>query len=183
MATVGGNVCNASPSANMALPLILLGASAKIVSGAGERVIPFGTIFKGANQTTLDPKEILVEIQIPVMPPDSTATYLKLGIRNSPVERAVVAVATFIELDKEHKACKDARIVLGAVGPAPIIASRAAGYLAGKELNDTIIAAAANLASQEAKPITDISASAEYRTEMVKVLTQRAIKQSLEGLA
>ncbi len=179
VATVGGNLCNASPAANIALPLLVLGATAKIVSDAGERVISMGEFFKGPHQTALGPEEILVELQVPNMPANSTGAYLKLGIRNSPLDRAVVAVATLTTLNLKTKTCEDAQIALGAVAPTPIRAGKAESSLIGKELNNRIIEEAADIASQEAQPITDILATAEYRKEMIKVLVSRAIKKSL----
>lgn len=182
VATVGGNLCNASPSANTALSLIALEAEVKIVSVTGERIIPLEKFFKGPGETVLGSSEILTGLRLPNIAMNSAGAYIKLGVRNTPVDRAIVSVATLIVLNPKSKKCESARIVLGAVAPIPMRAKKAEGSLNGKELNDRVIEEAANIASKEAEPISDVSASAEYRKEMVKVLIRRAIKQSLEQI-
>lgn len=178
MGTIGGNMCNAAPSADMAPPLIGLGAKVKIKSLKGERVIPLEGFFVGPGETALQTGEILTEIQVPDSPPHSRAVYLKLPARTV-VDIAVVGVAVVVTLDSKRTSTIDIRIVLGAVAPTPIRAHKAEGIIKGKAINEHTIERAAQAAADEAQPITDIRGSAIYRREMVKVLTNRAIRQLL----
>ena len=178
--TVGGNLCNAAPSADTAPALIALGAKLKLVSPRGERTIPLEGFFTGPGETVLGEGELVVEVQVPNMPPHSGGVYLKHMIRRA-MDLALVGVATVITL--EDGACKDAKIVLGAVAPTPIRASKAEKVLKGKVLGDGLIAQAAKEAAGEARPISDIRSSLEYRREMVEVLTRRAVKQAWDRAA
>lgn len=178
MGTIGGNLCNAAPSADLAPPLISLGAKAKLVSPQGERTIALEGYFTGPGETVLQTGEILAEIQVPNQPPHTGGAYLK-GSRTA-VDLALVGVAALITLESRDGICRDARIVLGAVAPTPIRARRAEGAIEGKKVEDSSIEEAAQSASEEARPISDVRSSAYYRTEMVKVLTKRAIRQALE---
>jgi carbon-monoxide dehydrogenase medium subunit len=127
----------------------------------------------------LDPVELVAEVQIPPARSSEFGTYLKHTIR-AEMDLAVVGVAAYLALDSKKHICKDVKIVLGAVAPIPMRAKKAEAVLIGKTLDDDLIESAAKIASEEAKPIDDIRSTAEYRKEMVKVLTKRAIKQSLE---
>jgi carbon-monoxide dehydrogenase medium subunit len=174
VATVGGNLCNAAPSADTAPALIGLSARAKIVGPGGERVVPLEEFFTGPGQTVLKTGEMLAEIQVPVPPPGTKGAYLKHS--RSAVDLATVGVAVIMVLDS-GEVCKDVKIVLGAVAPTPMRAKKAEEILRGKKIGPALIEKAAESASVEAKPITDVRASAEYRREMVKVFTRRAITQ------
>ena len=178
MGTIGGNLCNAAPSADLASPLISAGAKAKLVSPQGERTIALEDFFTGPGETALQSGEILAEIQVPNQPPNTGGAYLK-ETRTS-VDLALVGVAASITLDSKDKTCRDAKITLGAVAPTPIRAKKAEGAIKGKEIKDISIEEAAQLASEEARPISDVRSSAYYRTELVKVLTKRAIRQASE---
>ena len=123
-------------------------------------------------------EEILQEIQVPNLPPSSKGRYLKLTPRRS-MDLAIVGVAVVIV--PEQGICKDIRIGLGAVAPTPIRAKEAEGFLRGQGFDDGIIERAAQIAADESRPIDDQRASAEYRREMVKVLTKRAIHQTLSS--
>jgi aerobic carbon-monoxide dehydrogenase medium subunit len=180
-ATVGGNLCNASPSANTALALIALDATVRLVSTAGERAVSLKAFFKSPGETVADPSEILTEIQVPALRPESTGAFIKFSTRNSPVDRPIVSVATLIARAPD-KGCADARIVLGGVAPTPMRAQTAESLLVGRALDQRTFAEVANSAAQEAQPISDISASADYRREMVRVLTRRALDQALDRL-
>lgn len=175
--TVGGNLCNAAPSADTAPALISLGARLKLVSPRGERTIPLEEFFTGPGETVLGEDELLVEIQVPNLPPHSGGVYLKHSIRRA-MDLALVGVAAVITL--ENGTCKDVKIVLGAVAPTPVRASKAEKVLKGKVLGDGLIEQAAKEAAGEARPISDIRSSLEYRREMVEVLTRRAVKQGWE---
>lgn len=177
--TIGGNLCNAVPSADTAPPLIALGAGLKLVGPKKTRAVLVEDFFKGPDKTVLDPVELVAEVQIPPARSSEFGTYLKHTIR-AEMDLAVVGVAAYLALDSKKHICKDVKIVLGAVAPIPMRAKKAEAVLIGKTLDDDLIESAAKIASEEAKPIDDIRSTAEYRKEMVKVLTKQAIKQSLE---
>ena len=179
--TVGGNLCNAAPSAEMAPPLLVLGAKAVIASEKGERDIPLEDFFVGPGKTVLSNGEILVRLEVPPMKSHSAGEYIKLGIRKA-MDIAVVGVAALIILEPGNNTCKEARLALGAVAPTPIRAREAEGVLGGKNLDEEIIESAAETASKEASPVTDIRASEEYRRDMVRVLTRQAIQQALQRI-
>jgi carbon-monoxide dehydrogenase medium subunit len=176
--TIGGNLCNAAPCAETAPSLMGLGASVKIAGPAGERTIALEDFFSGPGQTDLRRGEMLVEIQVPPMPPQTRGVYLKHSIRGSE-DLAIVGVAVIATLDSG--CCRNVKIVLGAVAPTPLRARNAEEVLAGKEIDDALIEKTARAASEESRPITDVRASADYRKEMVKVFTRRAIKAVVAG--
>jgi len=174
VATIGGNLCNAAPSADTAPALIGLSAKARIAGSGGERLVSLEDFFTGPGETVLKAGEMLLEIQVPVPPPDTKGVYLKHG--RSAVDLATVGVAVIMALESGG-VCRDVKIVLGAVAPTPMRAKKAEEVLRGKKVESALIKEAAQVASGEAQPITDVRASAEYRREMVKVFTRRAIEQ------
>ena len=177
VATIGGNLCNAVPSAEMAPPLIALSAKARIAGISGERVVPLEDFFVNAGETVLNPEELLVEIQVPMPPLNTKGVYFKHGKRWGTFDLAMVNVAAVLTLEADGQTCRDVKIVLGAVAPTPMRAKKAEGILNGKKIESSLIEKAAQAASEEAKPITDIRASAAYRAGMVKVFTRRALEQ------
>ena len=174
VATIGGNLCNAAPSADTAPPLIGLSARARIIGPGGERLVSLEDFFTGPGETVLKAGELLLEIQVPVPPAGTKGVYLKHG--RSAVDLATVGVAVIMALESGG-VCRDVKIVLGAVAPTPMRAKKAEGVLRGKKVEPALVEEAAQVASGEAQPITDVRASAEYRKEMVKVFTRRAIGQ------
>lgn len=172
--TVGGNLCHASPAADTAPSLMALGATVKVAGPAGERTVSLEDFFTGPGRTVLGRGEMLVGVQVPAMPRHSDAIYLKHAIRGA-ADLAIVGVAVMARMD--DGCLRGVRIVLGAVAPTPMRARIAERLVEGKKLDDTLIAGAAQAASAECRPITDVRASDYYRREMVKVLTQWAIKQ------
>jgi len=179
MGTIAGNLCNAVPSADSAPPLIALGAKLKLVGPKKARTVLVEDFFKGPDKTVLGPAELVAEIQIPPARSGEFGTYLKHTLRRE-MDLAVVGVAAYLCLDSKKNLCKDVKIVLGAVAPVPMRAKKGEEALKGKPINGDLIESAAKMASEEAKPIDDIRSSAEFRREMVRVLTKRAIQQSLE---
>jgi carbon-monoxide dehydrogenase medium subunit len=177
-ATIGGNLCNASPAADTAPALVGLGSQARIAGLSGERTVPLEEFFRGPGRTILRSDEILTGIQVPHPLPHTGSTYLKLSPREK--DLATVAVAAVIILDARGRTCQDARIVLGAVAPTVLRAFQAEAVLKGKAVAEGLIQESAQMASQEAQPISDLRASADYRRTMVAVLTRRAVKQALE---
>jgi carbon-monoxide dehydrogenase medium subunit len=175
-ATVAGNICRAAPSADTATPLIALTARAKITSASGERTIDLEKFFAGPGETILKNGEILTEIQIPVPAPNSSGTYLRMTVREA-LAIAIVGVAALVTLDAKKNTITDARIVLGAIAPTPIRATKAEDLLKGQTADINLIEKVAQAASEAAKPISDIRGTAEYRQEMVKVLTNQALQK------
>ena len=178
LGTIGGNLCNASPSADSAPILIGLDARVRIFGPAGERVVELKDFFTGPGQTVLKSAEILVSIEVPNSPPRSAAVYMKQSLRRA-MDLAVVGVAVVLSLAPDDSLA-DIRIVLGAVAPTPIRAVKAEALIRGKKLDSGLIREAARLASDEAKPISDVRSSKEYRNDMVEVLTERALQQTLQ---
>lgn len=174
--TIGGNLCHASPSSETAPSLIGMGASVKLMGPDGERTVALEKFFTGPGQTVLQKGELMVEIQVPPMPPNAKGVYLKHSLRGT-VNPAIVGVAAIIAMDGER--CKEIKLVLGAVAPTPIRGRKAEEILRGEEIDDALIEKAAQAASDESSPITDVRASADYRKEMVKVFTRYALRKGI----
>ena len=177
-ATIGGNLCNAAPSAETAPSLLSLDARVKVVSLKGERVISLEDFFQGPGLNVLD-KEILTEIQLP--PRKKKGIYIKHSPRRA-MDIAVVGVAVAVIEGREKGKWEDVRIALGAVAPTPIRARKAEEILAGEKLKFELIEKAAALAEETASPIFDVRASAGYRRKMVGISVRRALIH-LSGLS
>lgn len=177
MATIGGNSCHASPAAETPPPLIALGARAIIRSRAGERELPLEEFILGNRRTALKEGEILTAFILPEPPPGSASRYMYIGLRDA-MEIDTVNMAVNMVLEDDGRTVKDLRIVMGSVAPAPLAAVRAAAVLTGRELTGDLVEKAAETASGEAKPISDIRASAEYRREVVAVLARRLLRET-----
>jgi carbon-monoxide dehydrogenase medium subunit len=176
MATIGGNLCNASPAADLPPALMVLDAMAIITGTTGTRAMPLVYFFKDVNTTILSNGELLVEIHIPPMPTHSSATFHKLRHHQSSVDIAIVNAAARVDRADIH--CREARIAMGAVAATPIRASKAEGMLKGQYLDGELIQKIADSASEEAQPIDDIRASADYRKKMAALLVRRALEDS-----
>jgi carbon-monoxide dehydrogenase medium subunit len=176
-ATIAGNVCRASPSADTLPPLIAGDSNVTIFGPGGERRLALEDFFLGPGKTVLQRGDIVTAIDVPAVPPRSASVYIKHGRRKA-MELATVGVA--VSLTIEGGICRKIRIVLGAVAPTPIRAKRAEAVLQGNPVNERAIEAAAQAAMEESRPISNIRGSAGYRREMVGVLTARAIRQSLD---
>lgn len=176
--TMAGNLCNASPSADT--PPILLAQNAKVlVQGPNkDRYIMMDDFFVGFKKTALEPGEIVTGFVIPLLKEGESAAYIKHAVRKA-MDLAIIGVAVKLTMDGD--VCKDARIALGAVAPTTMRARNAEKALIGKKLTDDVIVEASLAARDECSPISDIRASAEYRRDMIRVFTKRAIKQALEG--
>src|SRR5215470_6401998 len=172
-ATIGGNMANATPSADVAPALIALNATAKIASASGEKTVLLEAFFRGPGQTIMDADEILTEITIPKTAPQLVGEYIKFSPRDMmDLAYVGVAVAYIIAADKR---CSVVRIVLGAVAPTPIRARAAEALLEGQSLTEELAVKAAAVAAQESKPISDVRSSADYRRAMVEAMTKRAL--------
>jgi aerobic carbon-monoxide dehydrogenase medium subunit len=176
LATLGGNLCNAAPSADMAPPLLALDAEAVIAGPRGERRVPITDFFSGVRRTVLSPDEILLEIVIPAPGPRSGGHYLRHTPRRE-LDIAVVGVAS--QLTLSNGVCSKARIALAAVAPVPLRAREAEQLLEGKPVTPEDIERAAEMAVGAARPISDQRGSADYRLHLVRVLTRRTLRTAL----
>lgn len=177
--TIGGNIVNAVPSADLPPILISLGALITLAGTKGERVMPLEDFFAGPGKTVIARDEILTEVIIP----DNTltgSTYIKFGLRRSGA-LAVVGVAAAIEMDGDI--CKNARIALGAVAPVPMRAKNAEAMITGKAVDEELLEQAGVCASTECKPISDLRGSEEYRRDMVRVFTKRALRKAIDKVS
>jgi len=174
--TIGGNLVNAVPSADLPPILIALDSQARIVGTSRERTIPLEDFFLGPGKTALESGEILAEI---IIPDQSTtgSNYIKFGLRRAGA-LAVAGVASSITVS--DGTCQDVRIVLGAVAPTPMRARQAEQVLRGKKISQELIDEAGRVAAVESKPINDIRGSIEYRRNLVNVLTKRSLKAAIE---
>jgi len=178
--TIGGNLANASPAADSALPLLVYDTSVVVASAASERTMPLADFFVDYRQTALKPGEIIKEIRVPVPSGKTASSFIKLGKRQA-LMIAVVSVAARLTVDESYKV-REARIALGSVAPTPIRASSAEKMMVGEGLSVEVIAEVANETVNGASPITDARASAEYRTKMIAVLVRRALAKCMEQL-
>lgn len=174
LATVGGNLCSAVPSADLAPPLLVLDARARIAGRAGDRLLPLESFFTGPKTNALAAGEVLAEIEVPVPPPRTGTSFLKLGRRQA-MTLAVVNVAALLSLAGDGRTVETGRVSLGAVAPTPLRARRAERILQGQELSEALIEAAAAAAADEIAPISDLRATAAYRREASLVLVKRAL--------
>jgi len=176
-ATIGGNLCNASPCADLALPLLALDAQLVIKGPEKDRQVPIQDFYLGANLSAVDSNEILLEICIPFCEKKSATSFLKLGRQQTAIDMALVNVATFLTM--EGQCCDTVRIALGSVCSVPFRAKKAESILAGKFPDKETLQRAAEAAAEAAAPIDDIRATAAYRKKMVVVLVRQALENSL----
>ncbi len=174
LATVGGNICNASPGADLIPPLLALDAVACLVSKHGRRDVPLSEFFKGPGKTVLKKGELLYSVFLPW--PEGKMVYTKHAPRQF-MDLAVVGVA--VRLHKHNGTVNQARIALGAVSPTPLRAEKTEAMLTGNMLTHKLIKDAGEAAAVECSPINDIRGSAWYRTRMVKVLVRRNLEALL----
>ncbi len=175
-ATVGGNLVDASPAADIAVPLLALKAGVKLRSLHGRRTVALENFFINYRKTVTKSGEILTEVMFPIPPRGTKQGYYKLGRRNA---MAISVASVAVALNMNGKTCTDARIALGAVAPTPLRVEKAEARLRGKKVDLGLVKKCAEVAAKSAKPIDDIRASAEYRRLMCEVLVRRIICQSL----
>ncbi len=181
MATVGGGLAHADPNQDPPPTLIALGATAKAGSGEGARVIPLEEFFKDYYETVLNPGEVITEIFVPALPPNSGAAFLKFLPRTAD-DYATVSAAAVVTLDKTKKTFADVRIALGSVGTTPIRAREAEAVLRGQPVKAEALQEAAEKAKKAVDPISDFRGSAAYKREMAGVFVRRALEKALAGL-
>ena len=177
-ATIGGNLGSARPAADLPPSLMAYGASVVLTSGDGERTVLLEDFFKGPGLTVLKPGELIAEIQVPRPPEGAGAGYINLGVRKSQ-DCNIVNVASFLALDSGG-CVAEARIVMGSVGPTPLRAPSAEALLKGEKPDEELFAAAGAAASDDSTPILDFRGSAQYRRDMVAVLTKRTLAMALK---
>jgi carbon-monoxide dehydrogenase medium subunit len=175
--TIGGNLCHGDPAGDPAPVLIALNSTLTTASLGGARNMAVEDFSLDFFETALEPGELLTEIQVPARPPHTGTAYTKFNIIESDV--ATVGVAVSLTLDSGDGACADARIVLGACAPTPMRAREAEELLRGEKIDGRLLKEAGQRASQETEPISDVSASEEYRRELVRVLVARVGKEAL----
>jgi carbon-monoxide dehydrogenase medium subunit len=181
MATVGGNLCNASPAGDLSVTLLALGATIIVAGTEGQREIPITEFFLSPNATALQEDEMLIEIRIPTFPDKTGTSFCKLRHHQTSVDIAVVNVATRLHIHNGQ--CADAVISMGAVGPTPLRANRSEALLVGESLNKDLLLQASRAAMEESNPINDIRASADYRKKMVAVLVKKSLETSFRRCA
>lgn len=174
-ATVGGNFCRAVPCADTPPPCIAGSAKVRLGSGDGERVMPAEEFFVGPRQTVLEPGELLLEILIPAQPRRSGASYQRFSHRKGSA-LAVASVAARLVLHGDD--ITEARVVLGAVAPVPLLAEDCCRELAGGKASDDLFRRAAAIAAREARPISDIRGTKQFRRELVERLAIRALSEA-----
>lgn len=175
LGTVGGNIVNAVPSADLPPILIALGATISMSGPNGERTMPLEEFFVCPGQTVLAENEVVTHFTIPDQA-STGSTYIKFGLRRS---GALAVVGAAVAVTMEGKIIKDARIALGAVAPTPMRAKKAEAVLNGQEYSEDLLEKAGAAASLECSPISDIRGSEDYRRDMVRVFTKRALKAAI----
>lgn len=181
-ASLGGNLCNASPAADSSPALIALGARLTLVSAAGTREVPVEEFFAGPGRNVLQPGEILLKIHLPAPAPRSGAFYHRFIPRNE-MDIAVASSGVSIALAADGRTIEAARVALGAVAATPLLVPAAAAALIGKEAGAEAFAAAGQAAHDAASPIEDMRGGIAQRKHLAKVLTVRALEGALKRIA
>lgn len=176
-ATIGGNICRASPSGETLTPLLVLEAKAKLAFSDGEKSEPFTSFFQGPGKCSVGAKGLLTGIDVPYPAAGSRGVYLKHAVRGA-MDIAMVGVAVLITPDAAKNNLHDVRIGLGAVAPTPVRAPKTEALLRGKPLTAALLKEAAAMAASESSPISDQRSSAEYRRWIVEALTRRGLEQT-----
>jgi carbon-monoxide dehydrogenase medium subunit len=175
--TMVGNICNASPSADSVPTLLVLDAALEVIGLEGSRKIPISEFFIGFKKLALEPGEVVTAITVPVIPSGTRAAYIKHAYRKA-MDLAIVGVAASVTMAGEK--CTSAKIALGAVAPTAVRSPSAETVLIGKALSAAVMEEAGIAAMKDCNPISDVRASAEYRHDMVRVFTRRAVQKALE---
>jgi len=205
VATVGGNICNAAPSADSACPLLVLDANVVVVGKKGEREIPIDEFFMGPNKVALEAGEIVKGFHMPDFGANTGSAYIK-HTRRQAMDLPMIGIAARVtikisgsevgckdafctidsisnvikRLEDEKLVCEDVRIAMGVVAPRPIRAKKAEAALKGKVISEALFEEIGEIAASESQPRDSIRGEAWYRREMVKVLTKRAILKSID---
>lgn len=175
VATIGGNLCNGSPAADMAPPLLVLKAKVRLRSAQKSRDVPLEKFFRGPGETSRDPGEILTGILLEPFAPNTKAVFLKKG--RTRMDLAVASVAALIRT--EGNRCVEARVAAGSVAPTPLRLFEVEALLEGAPLSQDLLNEAQQLASKSVSPISDIRSTSDYRRHLVGVLVKRALEELL----
>jgi carbon-monoxide dehydrogenase medium subunit len=179
VATVGGNLANASPAADLVPCLLALDGTVRLVGPGGERELPVERFLLGPNRTARRPDELLTLVTLPALPAHSSSAFLKAGRRRA-MEISVVCVAARLTLDASRERCLEARIALGAVAPTTVRVREAERALEGRPVGGEAFERAAAAAQEACRPIDDVRASAAFRRHLVGVLVRRALDRCVE---
>ena len=203
VATIGGNICTAAPSADTATPLLVLGTQVKIKSLSDERTVPIEGFFTGPGETILKKGEMVTEFIIPKPLPNTGSAYWKLQ-RRLALDLPILGVSVLLSLDKgtvscsdmlcttspissilhtmekDELTCKEIRIALGVAAPTPVRALKAENLMRGKKISDELLEEVANTASAEAQPRDSIRGEAWYRKDLIRILVKRMVMKSIE---
>ena len=179
--TVGGNIVNASPAADVVPVLLALDAAVTCMGPEGERTLPLEGFLVGPGQTARQSGELLTSVRFPALPARSATAFLKAGRRKA-MEISVVCVAARLTLDAGGERCVEARIALGAVAPTTWRARAAEGAVEGRAPTPEALREAGRLAAAECRPINDVRASARYRALLVEALVPRALARCLQRI-
>lgn len=175
-ATVGGNLCNASPCADLAPPLLVHDARLRLASSSGVREVSLEEFFVGPRVSLLEPGEILLGVLVPNAPTARTAFVKRGRVR---MDIALASVAVLIEIDGGR--CRKARVAAGSLGPRPMRLGAVEKVLTGRVLDDAAIGDARKMAEREVRPISDVRAGADYRRHLAGALFERALRRALSG--
>jgi len=177
LATIGGNITSAVPSADLPPTLIAADASVELRCSRSSRKIPLSEFFTGPRKTVCRAGELLTSIFLPLPPPNTGISYMKFTLREANA-LAVASVASRLTL--KNGKIEKAAVVLGAVAPTPVLALKASEFLQAKNPSPEVFEEAAAIAKEEGKPISDIRGSAWYRKELIQVLTRRSLSEAFE---
>ena len=179
VATIAGNVCSASPAADLVPPLMVLGADVVLRSTSGERTVPLDQFYPSVHQTVRRNDELVLSFRWTRRPERSAHTFYKLALRKGD---AIAVTSVAVLLGAERGKCTTARIALGAVAPTVMRVPESERILMGEALTDAVVAKAASIAEGACRPIDDIRASADYRRHVVGVLVRRLVAQAWERI-
>jgi carbon-monoxide dehydrogenase medium subunit len=175
MATIGGNLAHADYQSDPPAALVALNASVELTNQSGSRNVRLADFFLGTYETALEPNELLTAVLVPPPIPDSRGTYIKFTTRSSE-DRPCAGVAALVRGSSQR--CEEARVVVGAVSPAPVLVSTES-LVQGKQLTHPVIEEIARKAGEAVDPIEDLRGTAEYKRQLVKVIVRRALMRCL----
>jgi len=176
--TIGGNLCHGDPTGDPATLFTVLNGSVKLASKERERTIPVEEFSVDFFETVLEEGEMLLEIQLPVIPPRTAVAYDKFNLIEN--DQGIVAAGVSVTVDEKGSICQEARIALGSAAPVPMRAKAAEELLRGKKIDDALLDVVGQKAAEEADPVADIHASEEYRRDLVNTLTKRMVRKAWE---
>jgi len=178
VATIGGNLCNAAPSADCAPPLLVMEARMILEGPAGMREICAGHFFAGPGETCMEQTEVLKAIHIPEMKNGTGAAFFKVGRVTQDI--AIVNAAALLVM--KGKLCRKCRLAVGAVAPTPLRLEKVEKLVEGEHIDTDLLVRVEEMVQHSVKPITDVRSTAEYRRSLSGILVKRAIQQALSSI-